>query len=182
MVSFPPLQQMEVDKENYLIARVGMGLRAEQRPFQGQGANVVVAPKTRTTPNVNLIPIHVDKMAKSTHSCHDSDGLYCGQCTGPFDDASCCAQFTETYTPRSGAPRTRCITSTQSSFGTGKPVGADLEIAVLTGNMAGADGSQTKENPQIDSFGDLARHLGNSLVIPTLIIGGVTFVLLRILK
>ena len=117
-------------------------------------------------------------MATSQHSCYDSDGLYCGKCTGSFDDASCCTQFTETFTPRSGAPRTRCKTSSQTSFGTGKPVGADLEIAVLTGNMAGADGSKTRENPEINTIGDLAVHL-LGVAMPMIIVGTLIYVGIR---
>lgn len=49
------------------------------------------------------------------------------------------------------------------------------EIAILTG----ADGSKTTD---IDSVGDLGKHLANTLVLPVLILGGVSYLLYRALK
>lgn len=69
-------------------------------------------------------------------------------------------------------------TASSSTFGTGQPVGSGLEIAVLTGNMAGADGSKTRENPEINTIGDLAVHL-LGVVAPVIIVGTLIYVGIR---
>ena len=96
-------------------------------------------------------------MAQSGHSCHDSDGLYCGTYQGSFTDASCCSQFVETYTPRNGMPRTRCIGgSTQ-----GQGLGDGIEIAVMTG----ADGSKSLDKLQEGMSETMKGLLGLTIVI-----------------
>lgn len=115
------------------------------------------------------------------HKCYASaTGYYCGQCEDSVSDPSCCSDFF-VYTDEGTICKADQAAQPKSdpSFGTGKPVGSDLEIAVLTDSMVGADGSKTTD---IDSVGELGIHLAKSLVLPVLIMGGVAYVILRLVK
>jgi hypothetical protein len=104
-------------------------------------------------------------MALSRHSCHDSDGTYCGSCTGAYLDASCCNQLVETYTPAShnALPRTRCK---------GNKLGNNVEISVLTG----ADGSKSVDNVQTSMAETMIGVLALTLVM------GITWVATGVMK
>jgi len=117
------------------------------------------------------------------HKCYASaTGFYCGQCEESVSDPSCCSEFF-TYTDEGTICKSDQAAQPKgdTSFGTGKPVGSDLEIAVLTDNMVGADGSKAEET-EINSVGDLGKHLASTIVLPILVIGGVAYLLYRALK
>jgi len=101
-------------------------------------------------------------MADSRHQCYDSNGTWCGACSGTFLDASCCTSFTETYSPDDGGmPRSRC---------SGNKLGNNVEIAVMTG----ADGSKTAENA-----GEL---LFSRVLIPFTLLGVAIYVGIKVLE
>lgn len=116
------------------------------------------------------------------HEGGPSGGNWCGglTCTNPETGRQvgfpeCCNVVAEGC----GGIATLTSNSTDTNFGTGKPVGSDVEIAVLTDSMVGADGSKTTD---IDSVGELGIHLAKSLVLPILIMGGAVYVILRLVK
>ena len=109
-------------------------------------------------------------MALSRHSCHDSDGAYCGSCTGEYLDASCCGNLVETYTPAShnALPRTRCK---------GNKLG-NVEISVLTG----ADGS--KSDSMEEKVDDIQASMSETMigVLALTLVIGITWVATGLMK
>ncbi len=116
--------------------------------------------------------------------CHhpNSESKWCGWLScypegQHINYPACCGNSSEGCGGIDTLSQVQGSSSAPVDFGTGKPVGSDLEIALLSDNMVGADGSKAQEK-EINSVSELVVDLFG-IAIPVILVGALIYVGIR---